>query len=101
MTDKEKEKRNYHAEDSKEELLEIYHKVLRGEKILKQQVEESTYKNTGMVRKVKNIYYSREEAAQGIRKILGLDIEKQQIKVEGDLAQKIMDARKRKKGDKD
>ena len=94
-----KSKRTYNAEKSREELLELYHRVLGGEQILRQQITEDIVKDNHLTKKVKNVYYSIEEAAQGIRKMQGLDIEKQQIEVKSDVADRLISARKRTKSD--
>ena len=62
--------------------------------MLKQRTIEIIEAPKGVTRKEKDIFYSREEAAQGIRRMQGLDIEKQQIEV-SDLANRLISARKR------
>ena len=85
----------YTPEKDKNNLLDIYRRVLNGEQILKQRTIELIESHKGVTRKEKDTYYSKEEAAQGIRKMQGFDIDKQQIEV-SDLATKLIQARKRK-----
>ena len=83
-------------EKDKDSLLDIYRRVMLGEQVLKQRIIELIHSPRGITRKEKDIYYSMEEAAQGIRKIQGLDIEKQHIEVESNTARLLIEARKRK-----
>ena len=87
-------KSTYSPETDKDELLDIYRRVLGGEQVLKQRTIEIIEAPKGITRKEKDTFYSREEAALGIRKMQGLDIEKQQIEV-SDLANRLISARKR------